>query len=204
MGVFTQYAKVLDAEGKPLSVRDALALINQTLDEVLAEQEGDFDADSRWAVAWFEHSGFSDGEYGVAETLSKAKNTSVDGMKEAGILDRKSKGGKVRLLRPSELPANWDPATDRRLTAWEVVHQLVRALEAGGESAAAELVSKLDSKAEIARELAYRLYTVCERKKRAQEALSYNGLVQSWPEITRLAREGGTRRTHQAQLFDQE
>ena len=94
MAVYTRYAKVLDAEGKPLSVREALALINQTLDEVLAEQEGDFDADSRWALAWFEQSGFAEGEYGVAETLSKAKNTSVAGMKEAGILDKKSPGGK--------------------------------------------------------------------------------------------------------------
>ena len=107
MAVYTRYAKVLDAEGKPLSVREALALINQTLDEALAEQEGDFDADSRWALAWFEQSGFAEGEYGVAETLSKAKNTSVAGMVEAGILA--SKGGKVRLLRPDELPADWDP-----------------------------------------------------------------------------------------------
>jgi len=96
-------------------------------------------------------------------------------------------GGKVRLLKPSELPANWDPATDPRLTAWEVVHQLIRVLEAGGESAAAALVAQLGSHAETARELAYRLYTLCERKKRAPEALSYNGLVQSWPEIVRLA-----------------
>ena len=187
MAVYTRYARVLDAEGKPLSVREALALINQTLDEALAEQEGDFDADSRWALAWFEQSGFAEGEYGVAETLSKAKNTSVAGMVEAGILE--SKGGKVRLLRPDELPADWDPATDPRLTAWEVVHHLIRVLEAGGESAAAALVAKLGSHAETARELAYRLYTLCERKKRAPEALSYNGLVQSWPEITRLARE---------------
>jgi putative DNA methylase len=187
MAVYTRYARVLDAEGKPLSVREALALINQTLDEVLAEQEGDFDADSRWALAWFEQSGFADGEYGIAETLSKAKNTSVSGMVEAGIVA--SRGGKVRLLRPDELPADWDPVTDPRLTAWEVVHQLIRILEAGGESAAAALVAKLGSHAETARELAYRLYTLCERKKRAQEALPYNGLVQSWPEITRLARE---------------
>ena len=186
MAVYTRYARVLDAEGKPLSVREALALINQTLDEVLAEQEGDFDADSRWALAWFEQSGFAEGEYGVAETLSTAKNTSVAGMVEAGILV--SRGGKVRLLRPDELPADWDPATDTRLTAWEVVHHLIRVLEAGGESAAADLVAKLGSHAETARELAYRLYTLCERKKRAQEALSYNGLVQSWPEIARLAR----------------
>jgi putative DNA methylase len=187
MAVYTRYSKVLDATGQPLSVREALALINQTLDEALAEQEGDFDADTRWALAWFEGSGFAEGEYGVAETLSKAKNTSVAGMAEAGIL--KSSHGKVRLLRPAELPADWDPATDRRLTAWETVHQLVRALEGGGEGAAAALVARLGSRAETARELAYRLYTVCERKKRAAEALSYNGLVQSWPEITKLARE---------------
>ena len=177
---------MLDAQGKPLSVREALALINQTLDEALAEQEGDFDADSRWALAWFEHTGFTEGEYGVAETLSKAKNTSVAGLAEAGIV--KSSRGKVRLLRPDELPADWDPSTDPRLTAWETVHQLIRALEKGGESAAAALVAKLGGKAEAARELCYRLYTICERKKRAAEALSYNALVQSWPEITRLAR----------------
>ena len=202
MAVYTRYARVLDAEGKPLSVREALALINQTLDEVLAEQEGDFDADSRWALAWFEQSGFAEGEYGVAETLSTAKNTSVAGMVEAGILT--SRGGKVRLLRPDELPADWDPATDLRLTAWEVVHHLIRVLEVGGESAAAALVATLGSHAETARELAYRLYTLCERKKRAQEALSYNGLVQSWPEITRLARESRTPHAEQGRLFAQE
>jgi putative DNA methylase len=201
MAVYTRYARVLDAEGKPLSVREALALINQTLDEALAEQEGDFDADSRWALAWFEQSGFAEGEYGVAETLSKAKNTSVGGMVDAGILA--SSRGKVRLLKPSELPAGWDPTTDPRLTAWEMVHHLIRTLEAGGEGAAAELVAKLGSKAEIARELAYRLYTLCERKKRAVEALSYNGLVQSWPEITRLAREGGKPQAQQTQLFEE-
>ena len=185
MAIYTRYAKVLDTHGKPLPVRDALALINQTLDEVLAEQEGDFDADTRWALAWFEQSGFDDGDYGVAETLSKAKNTSVGGLVEAGILV--SKGGKVRLLRPDELPDDWNPATDPRLTAWETVHHLVRTLESGGESAAAQLTAALGDTAETARELCYRLYTLCERKKRAAEALSYNGLVQSWPEIARLA-----------------
>lgn len=187
MAIYTRYSKVLDAAGNPLSVREALALINQTLDEVLAEQEGDFDADTRWALAWFEQHGFGEGQFGVAETLSKAKNTSVSGMVDAGILE--SKAGRVCLLKPSELPADWDPATDTRLTVWEMVHHLIRVLEAGGEGAAAELVAKLGSKSEVARELAYRLYTICERKKRAQEALSYNALVQSWPEIVRLARE---------------
>ena len=189
MAVYTRYAKVLDAEGRPLSVREALALINATLDEALAEQEGDFDADSRWALSWFEQHGFAEGEYGAAETLSKAKNTSVSGMVEAGIVA--AKGGKVRLLTPSELPADWDPARDPRLTVWEIVHHLIRVLEKDGERAAAELVARLGSQAEAARALAYRLYTICERKKRAQEALAYNALVQSWPEIVRLAREMG-------------
>jgi putative DNA methylase len=199
MAVFTRYARVLDAEGKPLPVREALALINATLDEVLAEQEGDFDADSRWALAWFEQHGFAEGEYGVAETLSKAKNTSVAGLAEAGILE--SRRGKVRLKPPAELPADWDPATDPRLTAWEMVHHLIRALEAGGEAAAADLVARLGARAEVARELAYRLYVIAERKKRAAEALSYNALVQSWPEIARLAREGGG--PAQAGLFEE-
>ena len=186
MAVYTRYAKVLDAQGNPVSVRDALALINHTLDEVLAEQEGEFDADTRWALAWFEQQGFTTGQYGVAETLATAKNTSVSGMVEAGILE--SRAGEVRLLRPEELPEDWDPAADRRLPVWEVVHHLVRVLESGGETGAAGLVRQLGGLAETARELAYRLYAVAERKNRAAEALSYNGLVQSWPEIARLAK----------------
>jgi putative DNA methylase len=204
MAVYTRYAKVIDAEGNPIPVRAALALINQTLDEALAEQEGDFDADSRWALTWFEQTGFAEGDYGVAEQLSKSKNTSVSGLADAGILV--AKAGKVRLLKPAELPADWNPDDEKRgkrsekregsfltphsshLTPhWMMVHQLIRVLESGGEGAAAALVAKLGSQAETARELCYRLYTLCERKKRAAEAMAYNGLVQSWPEITRLA-----------------
>jgi putative DNA methylase len=200
MAIYTRYNTVLDAEGKPLSVRQALGLINQALDEVLSQQEGDFDADTRWALSWFEQSGFAEGEYGLAETLSKAKNTSVSGMEQARIL--RQKAGKVRLLRPEELTPDWDPIRDPRLTVWEMVHQLIRILEESGERAAAELLAKLGTKSEVARELAYRLYTVCERKKRAQEALSYNTLVQSWPEILRLAREGGAQAAkQQTELF---
>ena len=185
MAVYTRYARVLDAAGKPVSVREALALINYTLDETLAEQEGDFDADSRWALAFFEQHGFGSGEYGVAETLSKAKNTSVGGLVEAGIVE--SKLGRVRLLRPADLPTTWDPIQDGRLVAWEMVHHLIRMLERG-EEAAAELVAKLGgAQAGTARELCYRLYNLCERKQWAGEALSYNGLVQSWPYIAQAA-----------------
>lgn len=200
MAVFTRYSKVLDAEGKLLTVRDALALINQILDEVLAEQEGDFDEDSRWALAWFDQFGFVEGEYGIAETLSKAKNTSVQGLVDAGIIE--SGRGKVRLWKPSELPANWDPDTDKRLTYWEMVHHLIRVLERDGESAAAEIMVKLRPKSEVARELCYRLFNLCERKKRTTEALSYNALVQSWPEIIRLTREGERKQDKQTDLFD--
>ena len=200
MAVYTRYARVLDAEGNPVPVREALALINATLDEALAEQEGDFDAMSRWAVAWFEQVGFAEGAYGVAEVLSKAKVTSVEGMADVDILE--SKRGKVRLRKPEELAPNWDPATNPHVTAWGVVHHLVRALDAGGESAAADLVAKLGARAEAARELAYRLYGIAERKKRPAEALAYNGLVQSWPEISRLAQETRSRQPAQAGLFD--
>jgi putative DNA methylase len=203
MAVFSRYAKVLDAEGRAMPVRQALALINQSLDEVLAEQEGDFDVDSRWALTWFEQYGFADGPYGDAETLSKAKNTSVEGMVEAGILTSRAK--KVRLLAPNELPASWDPEEDRRINVWEMLHHLIRVLEFAGESTAAQLLVKYGPKADVVRELAYRLYTECERKKRAKEAGSYNALVQSWPEIVRLAKNTATIGTQQqAALFDQE
>lgn len=202
MAVYTRYEKVLDAQGKPLKVREALALINQTLDEVLAEQEGDFDADTRWALTWFEQFGFDEAEYGIAETLSKSKNTSIAEMADprtSPIIE--AKAGKVRLFRPEELQGDWTPESDGRLTVWDMVHQLIRVLEKDGELAAAQLAAKLGAKAETARELCYRLYTMCERKKRNSEALSYNGLVQSWPEIVRLAREAAGS-SSQTELFE--
>ena len=144
-------------------MRDALVLTNQTLGEVLPDQEGDFDSDSRWAVAWFEHHGSAEGDYGVAETLSTVKNTSVQGLVEARILV--SGAGKLRLLRPKKLPEGWDPATDIRCPVWEVVHHLIRGLDAGGEDGAEKLVARLGGTAEAARELCYRLYTLCDSKE---------------------------------------
>jgi len=187
MGVFTRYREVLNADGSKMSVRDALTLINATLDEALTEQEGDFDSESRWALAWFTDWGFAEGPFGDAHTYFLRYNTAENALKEAGLIQ--SGRGKVRLFKPSELDPDWDPDTDVRLTAWDMTHHLIRALESGGEAAAAAIASKLGSKAETARELAYRLYVVSERKKRAADALAYNGLVQSWPEIVRLARE---------------
>lgn len=200
MAVYTRYERVLDAEGRPVPVRQALALINQVLDETLTEQEGDFDADSRWALAWFEQHGFAEGDYGVAETLSKAKNTSVQGLKEAGILS--AGRGKVRLLSPAEMSVAWSSSTDPSLTAWEMVHQLVRLLDDGGEAEAATLLAKLGARAESARELTYRLYALCEKKRLAKEAATYNALAQSWPELVKVAAAGTLTTSGSASLFE--
>lgn len=199
MAIFTRFARVLDADGKPLSVRDALATINQALDEILAHQEGDFDSDTRWALAWFEQFGFAEGDYGVAETLSKAKNTSVDGIRQAGIGTHGK--GKVRLYKPEELPADWSPESDSRLTVWDMVHHLIRTLEQG-EEAAGRMLAKLGSQADIARELAYRLYSICERKKRSGDAQRYNALVSSWPELVRLAQQAPRQEQGPQQSFE--
>ena len=197
MAIFTRYAKVLHPAGERVTVREALAFINRTLNEILTAQEGEFDADSLWALAWFDQHGFEAGEFGSAETLATAKNTSVAGMVRAGILH--SRARQVRLLRPQELPDDWDPKADDRLTTWEVVHHLVRVLRQGGEMGAAALLHRLGNAAGGARELCYRLYTLSERKQRAAEALDYNGLVQSWPELRRLAvSEARTRQTTMA------
>lgn len=171
-----------------MDVRTALLLINQALDEYLAEQEGEYDSDTRWALAWFEQYGHEPGPYGAAETLSKAKNTSVEGLAHAGFLEARS--GKVRLYRRDELDETWDPAKDKRLTAWEAAQHLIRALDKEGEKGAGALLGRLGALGETARDLAYRLYTICERKGWAQEALAYNMLVVAWPRIKEQAQKG--------------
>jgi putative DNA methylase len=188
MGIYSKYSRVLESSGKAMTVRTALTLINKTLTEVLSAQEDEFDPDTRWALTWFEQYGMREGPFGVAETLSKAKNTAVSGLVEAGILA--SKAGKVRLLDRKEMLAEWDPGSDKRLTIWEVAQYLIQALQENGEAGAAELLRKVGSFGEVARDLAYRLYSVCERKGWTQEALGYNSLVVAWSEITRLARSG--------------
>jgi putative DNA methylase len=200
MAVFTRYANVIESHGSPMTVRTALGIINQSLDEVLAEQEGEFDGDTRWALAWFEQFGMDEGPFGDAETLSKAKNTAVNGLVEAGIIT--ARAGKVRLVKRDELPGDWNPATDKRLTVWEVTQHLIRTLEQHGESGAATLVQQLGGMAEISRDLAYRLYSTCERKKWSQEAMAYNSLVVAWSELTKLALANRNRQTEtQKELF---
>jgi putative DNA methylase len=173
-------------------------LINRALDEALAEQEGEYDGETRWAVAWFEQYAMNAGEYGIAETLSKAKNTTVQSLVDARFLE--AKAGKVRLLKREELPQAWNPKASR-LTVWEVMQRMIDALLNGnGEIGAGNILRQANVQGEVARDLAYRLYTVCERKGWAQEALAYNSLVTSWLEISRLARRE-TEGIHQARLL---
>lgn len=201
MAIFSRYTKVVEADGDTMRVRSALTLINQALDEILTAQEGDFDAETRWAVAWFEEQGLEAGPFGKAETLSKAKNTAVNALVQAGILE--ATGNKVRLLARHELSETWDPTTDKRLTVWEVSQHLIQVLLTSGEQQAAGLLRRVGGLGGTARELAYRLYVLCDRKKWASEALAYNALVVAWPEIVRLA-AATPAGTGSARLFDPE
>ncbi len=190
MAVYTRYERVLAANGSHLGVREALALINEVLDETLTGTGTELDADTRWALTWFDEHGFNEGPFGRAEQLSKARNTSVAGLVEAGVAV--AVGDKVRLRDRDELEAGWDPTTDRRPTVWEATQHLLRTLHDDGEPAAAGLLSRLEADtADAARDLAYRLFQICSRRNRSAEAAVYNGLVTSWPELTRLAAHTG-------------
>ncbi len=189
MAIFSRYAKVLEADDSVMTVKTALQLINQALDEYLSEQEAEYDADTRFAITWLEAHGMETGPYGTAETLATARGVAVAGVVEAGILE--ARGGNVRLLRRDEMPDDWDPAIDKRLCVWECSQHLIRVLENEGESAAAGLLARLGARGEVARDLAYRLYGICERKQWAEEARAYNGLVVAWLELTRLAARAG-------------
>jgi putative DNA methylase len=201
MAIFSRYSKVVEADGGPMRVRAALTLVNQVLDEILTAQEGDFDAETRWALAWFAEEGLQEGPFGKAETLSKAKNTAVNGLAQRGILEQN--GNKVRLLGREELSTTWNPLTDTRLTVWEVTQHLINVLVSAGEEQAAALLRQVGGLGETARELAYRLYVLSDRKGWTSEALAYNALVVAWPEILRL---GATypRAAGSARLFEPE
>ena len=181
MAVYSRYRVVLEANGERLTVRAALQIINAELDAYLAEQEGHIDEDTRFALAWFEQFGFQEGAFGQADVLARAKNTSVDGLAYAGVLE--SGAGIVRLYHWTELDPGWDPTADKRLTVWEAVHHLIERLNTHGEEGAAMLLAKMPAElAADARQLAYRLYSICERKGWAENARDYNTLVISWSE----------------------
>jgi putative DNA methylase len=183
MAIFSQYAAVLEADGTPMSVRTALQLINRFL------AEDDFDHDTQFCLHWFDQLGWATGKYGDADVLARAKGTSVNGLIDAGVVD--SAKGDLRLLRWAEMPRDWSPETDTRVPVWEALHQMIRALNQEGESAAGGLLARMPARAEPMRALAYRLYTLCERKGWAEDARAYNELVQAWSGIEQAAGDAG-------------
>ena len=187
MSVFSRCEAVLEADDSPMTVKTALQLINRELDEYLGGIQGEFDADTRFAITWFEQNGLATGDYGTANSIATARGISVDSVKHAGIVD--SAAGKVRILKRDEIDAGWDPADDTHLTVWECCQHLIRELEQGGEQAAALLLRKIGGgHADAAKDLAYCLYDISANKRRdASEAASYNGLIAVWTELTRQA-----------------
>jgi putative DNA methylase len=193
MAVFSKYAAVLEADGTPMSVKTALRLINRFF------AEDDFDSDTQFCLHWFEQNGWKDGIFGTADTLARAKGTSVEGVKQSGTLY--ATGGVVRLLKWGEYPIVWDhPTNDRRLSVWELLHQLIRVFKSKGESGAGAVLAGTQDKAESARQLAYRLYTLCERAGWAEDARAYNELITSWSAIEAAAAKVPSPK--QAELFD--
>jgi putative DNA methylase len=179
MAVFSKYSAVLEADGSPMTVRTALQLINRFL------AEDDFDADTQFCLHWFEQNGWKEGKFGDADTLARAKGTSVQGVNQAGVLQ--AGGGTVRLLKWAEYPEGWDPKSDVRLPIWELLHQMIRLTRTQGESGAGAVLAAIQDKAEPARQLAYRLYTLCERAGWAEDARAYNELVTGWTGIESAA-----------------
>ncbi|MDZ7832101.1 MAG: DUF1156 domain-containing protein [Desulfobacterales bacterium] len=199
MAVYSKYASVLEADGSPMRVRDALIQINREIDAYFNAAEGDLDADTRFCIDWFMQYGFKAAPFGEADVLARAKGTSVDGVAAAGVVE--SGQGKVQLLSFADYPSDWDPQKDRRNPVWESTHHLIRALRSGGEAAAGKLLAQMRERTEPIRQLAYRLFTLCERKNWAEEALAYNELISSWPGIVRASEEHGGEKPEQTELF---
>ncbi len=189
MAVYSRYAAVLNQDGSKMNVHEALILINRAITDYLNPDSGDFDADTLFCDDWFSQYGWGEGPFGEANVLAQAKGTSVEGVKQAGVIE--SGGGKVRLLKWSEYPQDWDPKTDLRTPIWEACHQMIRVLNQQGESAAGGLLAKMPERGESIRQLAYHLYTLCERKKWANDARAYNELIGSWHAIVAASHEVG-------------
>ena len=185
MAIFSKYSAVLEADGSAMTVHSALKLINQ----LLIDDPGAFDADTQFCIGWFDEMGWATGEFGQADVLARAKGTSVPGVVAAGVLE--ASRGKVRLLKTAEYPDDWSPEQDNRTPVWEALHQMIRALQSMGETAAGELLAHMPERSEPIRALAYRLYTLCERKGWAEEARGYNELVTSWHAIETASHEAG-------------
>jgi putative DNA methylase len=186
MAIFSRFSQVNEADGTKLNVRTALALINQVLDEVLGEQEGDFDSETRFCVKWFSQFGWEDGLAGESDVLARALNTSVTTLERGGIF--KAAGGKARLVHPDSMTDSWDPELDKSISVWEVAVRLAEILQSKGADSAAELAHAASKRVDInsVRELSYLLYSIAEKKRWVDSAILFNGLGTSWSEMTSI------------------
>jgi len=189
MGIYSKYKSVLNQDGSEMSVHDALILINRSISDYLNPEAGIFDEDTLFCDDWFDQYGWSTGPFGEAETLARAKGTSVDGVRDAGVIN--SGSGKVRLLKWKEYPTDWDPKKDNRTPVWEALHHMIRVLNQKGESNAGALLARMPERGEAVRQLAYHLYTLCERKKWAEDARAYNELISAWHAIVAASHDVG-------------
>lgn len=187
MAIFSRYSAVLEADGSKMTVRTALALINQVLDESLSDQEGDFDADTRFCIKWFSSFGWNQGQSGEADILSRAVNTSVSSLDRGGIF--KAAAGKAQLIHPKDMPSHWDPAQDKDISVWEVALRIAHTLQSEGLEKAAEWSSAASSRVDLdsVKELSYLLFSLCEKKGWTESAILFNGLGTSWSDITNTA-----------------
>lgn len=192
MAVFSRYSAVLEPDGKKMTVRSALARINEILDTVLAEQEGDFDSTSRFAIAWYRQHGYSVGRFGDADNLSRARNTSVEVMDREEILT--SRAGIVQLIKPAGLSWVYNALKDGHVSNWEALHHLIKVLERDGIAPAGDFLQAALSRsdgavdADLIKELAHLLFRIAESNGWTKDALSFNNLVTSWPEVLEVAR----------------
>ena len=189
ISVFSRYAKVREADGSDMSVRDALQLINATLDEVLGEQESDLDSDTRFAVRWYRQYGWDADSSGIADQLARSSDTSLAELQRGGIFE--AKGGKARLLSPTQLNEEWDPAADEHVSVWEATVRLAAVLAKDGVDKVAELLPAVGEKVSLdaVKELGFLLFHEAEKNKDTDDAILFNGLVSSWGDLNEQARQ---------------
>lgn len=199
MEIFSRYKAVLNADGTPMTVHEAMIEINREISDYLNPDGAGFDPATLFCNDWFQQYGWSEGPFGVADTLARAKGTSVDSVKEAGVIT--AAGGKVQLLNWQDYPEEYDPAADRNRPVWEACHHLIRVLNRQGETAAGELLARMPESAEEVRQLAYFLYTLCERRGNAEEARSYNELMTSWHAIIGASMDAAVAKPEQMELL---
>jgi putative DNA methylase len=205
MAVFSRYAKVIENDGTTMTVRSALARINEILDQVLNEQEGDFDSATRFAIAWYRQHGYTTGKFGVADDLARARNTAVETMEREGIIT--SVAGKVTLLSPARMPEDYDVLADDRVGAWEVLHHLIAVLERNGVPTAGAFLASVKERpdgavdVELVKELAFLLFSIAEKNGWTQDALAFNTVATAWPDVVQAARSAPTDTSEQA-AFD--